>query len=44
VAYDDHGVERDIAYRMSFAEMVVPYRDPSFDYRSHGATSASNCS
>ena len=27
VAYDDHGTERDIAYRMSFAEMVVPYRD-----------------
>jgi primary-amine oxidase len=32
VSYDDHGVERDIAYRMSFAEMVVPYRDPSFDH------------
>ena len=32
VAYDDHGTERDIAYRMSFAEMVVPYRDASFDH------------
>ena len=32
VAYDDHGVQRDIAYRMSFAEMVVPYRDPTFDH------------
>ena len=32
VAYDDHGTTRDIAYRMSFAEMVVPYRDTSFDH------------
>jgi primary-amine oxidase len=32
VAYDDQGVRRDIAYRMSFAEMVVPYRDPTFDH------------
>ena len=32
VAYDDHGVRRDIAYRMSLAEMVVPYRDPTFDH------------
>jgi primary-amine oxidase len=32
VTYNDHGVERDIAYRMSFAEMVVPYRDPTFDH------------
>ncbi len=32
VTYDDHGTVRDIAYRMSFAEMVVPYRDPSFDH------------
>ena len=24
VAYDDHGTVRDVAYRMSFAEMVVP--------------------
>ncbi len=30
--YDDHGTVRDIAYRMSFAEMVVPYRDSSFDH------------
>ena len=32
VSYDDHGTERPIAYRMSFAEMVVPYRDPTFDH------------
>ncbi len=32
VSYDDHGTQRDIAYRMSFAEMVVPYRDSSFDH------------
>ena len=32
VTYDDHGTVRDIAYRMSFAEMIVPYRDASFDH------------
>ncbi|RYP82125.1 primary-amine oxidase [Nocardioides guangzhouensis] len=32
VAYDDHGEVRDVAYRLSFAEMVVPYRDSSFDH------------
>jgi primary-amine oxidase len=32
VTYDDHGTQRDIAYRLSFAEMVVPYRDASFDH------------
>ncbi len=32
VAYDDHGTRRDVAYRMSFAEMVVPYRDSSFEH------------
>jgi primary-amine oxidase len=32
VAYDDHGTRREIAYRMSFSEMVVPYRDASFDH------------
>jgi primary-amine oxidase len=32
VSYDDHGTKRDIAYRLSFAEMVVPYRDASFDH------------
>jgi len=32
VTYDDHGTARDIAYRMSFAEMIVPYRDSSFDH------------
>jgi primary-amine oxidase len=32
VAFKDQGTKRDIAYRMSFAEMVVPYRDPGFDH------------
>ena len=32
VTFDDHGTARDVAYRMSFAEMVVPYRDPTFDH------------
>jgi len=32
VTYDDHGTTREIAYRMSLAEMVVPYRDSSFDH------------
>ena len=32
VSYDDHGTEREIAYRLSFSEMVVPYRDASFDH------------
>ncbi len=32
VAYDDRGTEREVAYRLSFAEMVVPYRDSSFDH------------
>ena len=32
VTYDDHGTTRQIAHRLSFAEMVVPYRDPSFDH------------
>ena len=32
VAFDDQGTRREIAYRMSFAEMVVPYRDPGFDH------------
>ncbi|GAA4659813.1 primary-amine oxidase [Kineococcus glutinatus] len=30
--YDDGGRERSVAHRMSFAEMVVPYRDPGFDH------------
>ncbi len=30
----DGGTERrEIGYRLSFAEMVVPYRDPSFEHR-----------
>jgi len=32
VAFDDQGTRRDVAHRMSFAEMVVPYRDPGFDH------------
>lgn len=32
VTFDDHGTVRDIAYRLSFAEMIVPYRDPTFDH------------
>ena len=32
VGYHDGGVERDIAYRISLAEMIVPYRDPGFDH------------
>ena len=32
VRFTDHGEARDIAYRLSFAEMVVPYRDPGFDH------------
>jgi primary-amine oxidase len=29
VGYDDGGKTRPVAHRMSFSEMVVPYRDPS---------------
>ena len=29
VAYDDDGRTRSVAHRLSFAEMVVPYRDPT---------------
>lgn len=32
IAYEDLGLRRDIAYRMSLAEMIVPYRDPGFDH------------
>jgi primary-amine oxidase len=32
VSFDDNGTKRDVAYRMSFAEMIVPYRDPTFDH------------
>jgi primary-amine oxidase len=32
VRYDDRGTERDIAHRLSLAEMVVPYRDSSFHH------------
>jgi primary-amine oxidase len=32
VTFDDDGTRREVAYRMSLAEMVVPYRDPSFDH------------
>jgi primary-amine oxidase len=32
VTFGDRGTVRDIAYRLSFAEMIVPYRDPTFDH------------
>ncbi|WP_240629928.1 primary-amine oxidase [Specibacter cremeus] len=32
VSYNDHGRERPIAHRLSFAEMAVPYRDASEDH------------
>lgn len=32
VGYDDGDRTRPVAHRMSFAEMVVPYRDPSNDH------------
>ncbi|KWX21969.1 tyramine oxidase [Mycolicibacterium wolinskyi] len=32
VRYRDGEVNRSVAHRMSFAEMVVPYRDPSVDH------------
>lgn len=32
VGYDDDGRTRPIAHRLSFAEMVVPYRDPTTDH------------
>jgi primary-amine oxidase len=32
VGYEDGGRVRKIAHRMSFAEMVVPYRDPNPDH------------
>ena len=32
VGYEDAGRVRKVAHRMSFAEMVVPYRDPTPDH------------
>jgi primary-amine oxidase len=32
VGYEDAGRVRSVAHRMSFAEMVVPYRDPTTDH------------
>ncbi|MEQ1576283.1 MAG: primary-amine oxidase [Hyphomicrobium sp.] len=32
VGYRDKGQLRSVAHRLSFAEMVVPYRDPSVDH------------
>ena len=32
VRYRDGDADRSVAHRMSFAEMVVPYRDPSVDH------------
>jgi primary-amine oxidase len=33
VGYEDGGRVRSVAHRMSFAEMVVPYRDPTTDHQ-----------
>jgi len=32
LTYEDGGRQRNIAHRLSFAEMVVPYRDPTPDH------------
>ncbi len=32
VSYEDDGRDRSVAHRLSFAEMVVPYRDPTPDH------------
>jgi primary-amine oxidase len=32
VAYQDGGRERSVAHRLSFAEMIVPYRDPTSEH------------
>ena len=32
LAYDDGGRTRPVAHRLSFAEMIVPYRDPTTDH------------
>ena len=32
VRFADAGETRDVAHRLSFVEMVVPYRDPGFDH------------
>lgn len=37
LSYDDDGRERSIAHRLSIAEMVVPYRDPSNDHQARTA-------
>jgi primary-amine oxidase len=43
VAFDDQGTRRDIAYRTSFAEMVVPYQDPGFDHYRRTAFDIGEC-
>ena len=40
VRYDDHGEVRDIAHRLSLAEMVVPYGDPAPTHRRKNAFDA----
>jgi primary-amine oxidase len=37
VGYEDAGRVRKIAHRLSFAEMVVPYRDPTDDHKARTA-------
>jgi primary-amine oxidase len=37
VGYEDGGRLRPVAHRLSFAEMVVPYRDPTDDHKARTA-------
>ena len=37
LGYEDGGRVRPVAHRMSFAEMVVPYRDPTNDHKARTA-------
>ena len=37
VGYEDGGRVRPVAHRLSFAEMVVPYRDPTDDHKARTA-------
>jgi primary-amine oxidase len=37
VGYEDGGRTRQVAHRLSFAEMVVPYRDPTEDHKARTA-------
>jgi primary-amine oxidase len=37
LAYQDGDRLRPVAHRLSFAEMVVPYRDPTEDHKARTA-------